>query len=104
MLIQKSIESERELLKITKKQLSNPPKEPESKEHHKIFGRWPAKPVQVKLMKESDPKKMMKGMEEFFFAQPKPIPSGEKEPPKQHPFLPDEYFYQQTQAMQFGDE
>ena len=43
-----------------------------------IFGRWPAKPVSVVWEPAADPKEMMKGMEE--------------------------YFYKQTQAMNFGDK
>ena len=78
----------------------------ENKKHQVVFGRFPARPVQVILQAESDPKVMMQGMEGFFFKQPKEITIGREgaiEIPKQHPFLPDEYFYNQTQVMHFGE-
>ena len=33
----------------------------------KVFGRFPAKPVEVELKPESNPSKMMEGMEDFYF-------------------------------------
>ena len=72
------------------------------KKNKMVFGRYPAKPVEVVLQPEHCPKEMMKGMEDFFFKQPKMNEEGESL--KTHPFLPEEYFYNQTQAMHFGDE
>ena len=48
-------------------------------EHKKmIFGRWPAKPVAVVWEAANDPKEMMKGMEEYFFKQTQAMNFGEK--------------------------
>ena len=43
-----------------------------------IFGRWPAKPVHVVWERADDPKEMMKGMEEYFFKQTQAMNFGDK--------------------------
>ena len=43
-----------------------------------IFGRWPAKPVSVIWERADDPKEMMKGMEEYFFKQTQAMNFGDK--------------------------
>ena len=48
------------------------PMEPSSK-YHKIFGRFPAKPVEVELEPAKDPKEMICGMAEFFYSEGNPV-------------------------------
>ena len=95
LLIQKSIEDEENLQNMRKLSQYTKPVEPKSK-HHRIFGKFPAKPVEVELKLDQDPKDMICGMGEFFFSEGMQKQPGKKDSQPQHHFLPDEYFKHST--------